>query len=274
MNAVPQFACRGRARCTETWAEINPVPARRRLWMSLTSTRYMHLNPPHNGAKPSSRFSTLNVFKLKPLPLSAHAPSDRPPDAPPPPPPKDPGLNPPRSAFYNKAFFSRSATSLAPSLSPESLSPASPMPSEFGKRQHNGRAAAASPAPSASGRSLGDCLASPSMEGSTDSSGSCPNTNGMYLLHGASSSSYAMGQATKPKKGVFRLAGLAKRNRSRKDLSDTASASVSVSGSTSVSEQESPSGNPEGDQGITLPWNFQVGMSSARDHHSGSPCIA
>lgn len=184
-------------------------------------------------------------------------------------------MNPPRSAFYNKAFFSRSATSLATSLSPESLSPASPMPSEFGRRPNNGRAAAASPVPSASGRSLrGDYLVSPSMEGSTDSSGSCPNANGMYLLHGASSSSYAMGQATKPKKGVFKLASLAKRNRSRKDLSETASASASGSRSTSVSEQEGAPGNVEGDQGITMPWNFQVGTSSDRDSLSGSPCIS
>ncbi|KAH0834100.1 hypothetical protein J3R83DRAFT_11388 [Lanmaoa asiatica] len=70
-----------------------------------------------------------------------------------------------------------------------------------------------------------------------------------------------MGQPTipgaKPKKGVFKLASLAKRNRSRKDLSDTASASGSVSRSTSVSEHGDAPGKARGDEGISLPWNFQ-----------------
>ncbi|KAN0079874.1 hypothetical protein V8E55_009440, partial [Tylopilus felleus] len=239
-----------------------------------------YLNPPQNGVKPSSRFSTLNVFKLKPG--SAN-------DAAPPPPPKDPvyasspnpSINPPSSTFYNKSFFSRSAVSLVPSLSPESISgpatPASPYPPipsagfDFGKRPNgffpgtNGRAAAGSPVPSASGGSLksfgrggGDYLPSPSMDG-TDSSGSCPNPNvnlDMYLLNSAKSSSYAVGQTTssmKPKKTVFKLASLAKKNRSKKDLSDAASVAGSIS--RSVSEQETD--RLEGDEGVSLPWNFQ-----------------
>ena len=225
-------------------------------WTRRFPASMQFLNPPQ---KPSSRFSTLNVFKLRPgaSPAIFTAHRSPPADAAPPPPPKD------ASPFYNRSFFSRSAASLVPSLSPAT-------PSEFGISHSplaaNGRAAAPSPAPSASGRSLrslgrvgGDYLASPSMEGSTDSSGS----SSMYRLHGASSSAYAMNQpAIKPKKGVFRLAGLAKRNRSRKDLSDTASASDSVSRSTSVNEHE----KAEGDEGITLPWNFQVGTSSDRDN--------
>ena len=159
---------------------------------------------------------------------------------------------------------------------------------EFGKRSNsahgnaNGRAATGSPSPSASGNSLKsvsrggrDYLPSPSMDGSTDSSGSCPNVNanlGIYLLSGASSSLSAVGQPTtpsvKPKKSVFKLSTLAKRNRSRKDLSDTASASGSVSRSTSVSEHEGTPEKAEGDEGITVPWNFQVGVSSDWDNHS------
>lgn len=167
---------------------------------------------------------------------------------------------------------------------------------EFGKRSNalasvSGRAAAASPAPSASGGSLssfgrggGDYLPSPSMDGSTDSSGSCPNASpnpsanlGVYILSGANSSSYTMDQPTaagvKPKKGLFKLANLAKRNRSRKDLSDTASASGSVSRCVSVSEHEDAPGNAEGDDGISSPWNFQVGMSSDCENHRVLLCI-
>lgn len=289
-----------------------------------------YLNPPQNGVKPSSRFSTLNnVLKLKPgsgasslgtvpelfsLKLSD---ADRVSvDVAPPPPPKDssytsspnPSLNPPPSMFYNKSFFSRSATSLSPSLSPDTNSgpatPSSPYPPmssigfEFGKRSNSalgsasGRAAAASPVPSASGGSLNsvsrggrDYLPSPSMEGSTDSSGSCPNTSsnpnanlGIYLLNGANSSSSAVGQATtssvKPKKSVFKLTSLGKRNRSRKNLSDTASASGSVSRTASLSEHEGAPEKAEGDEGISSPWNFQVGMSSGWDNHSISFCIS
>ncbi|KAF8549827.1 hypothetical protein OG21DRAFT_537748 [Imleria badia] len=221
-----------------------------------------YLNPPQNGVKPSSRFSSLNVFKLKST------------DAAPPPPPKDyaSSLNAPPSAFYNKSLFSRSAASLVPSLSPQSTSgpatpstPYPPFPSaglEFGKRSNNnfpsanGRAAAPSPVPSASGGSLrsfgrggGDYLISPSMDGSTDSGGSCPVANpniDTFLVNG-----------TKPKKSVFKLANLAKRNRSKKDLSDTVSVSGSVSRSVSVSEQDSAPGTAEGDEGISMPWNFQ-----------------
>ncbi|KAG9310939.1 hypothetical protein JVU11DRAFT_8813 [Chiua virens] len=263
------------------------------------------LSPSENGAKPASRFSTLNVFKLKsgsnPGPLGLYLnyflsgqPVSLFVDPAPPLPPKDstyassplPSLNPPPSAFYNKPFFSRSATSLAPSLSPASYSgpvtPASPLPPmpnaalDFGKRSNNGlavngRAAAPSPVPSASGGSLRsvarsgtDHLTSPSVDGSTDSSGSCPNATGvntnlgMYLLNGASASTYTMSQTTKkPKKGVFKLASLAKRNRSRKDLSDTASTAGSVSRSTSVGEHDDGSGKVDDDEGISLPWNFQ-----------------
>ena len=238
-------------------------------------------HPPQNQ-KPTSRFSSLSVFRLKPGPPSPAA-VDRT-DAAPPPPPKDP------SPFYNRSFFSRSAASLAPSLSPDSASPATPFPSaclEFGKRSNiplaspNGRAAAASPVPSASGGSLrsqaragGDFLAAPSMDGSTDSSGSCPNPNpGVYLLNGANSSSYPTTPG-KPKKGVFRLAGLAKRNRSKKDLSDTASASGSVSRSTSVGDQDSALAKPDGDEGITMPWNFQVGTSSQWHRRRVSLCTS
>ncbi|KAG8215491.1 hypothetical protein J3R82DRAFT_9124 [Butyriboletus roseoflavus] len=230
-----------------------------------------YLNPPQSGAKPSSRFSTLNVFKLKPGSASGSLgvsliyflpePRMRSPlsaDAVPPPPPKDStyasSLNPRPSTFYNKSLFSRSAASLSTSLSPESNSgpatPSTPYPSmpsayfEFGKPPNsalgsaNGRATAASPVPSASGGSLrsfgrggADYLPSPSVDGSTDSSGSCPNASsnpnlGVYILNDANSSSYTLGQATtattasvKPKKGVFKLANLARRNRSRKDLS-------------------------------------------------------
>ncbi|KAF8440006.1 hypothetical protein L210DRAFT_2194947 [Boletus edulis BED1] len=241
-----------------------------------------YLNPPQNGVKPPSRFSSLNVFKLKS-------------DAAPPLPPKDsayasspnPSLSPPTPAFYNRSLFSRSASSLVPSLSPDSISgpatpstPYLPIPSaglEFGKRSNtlvtlSARTAASSPAPSASGGSLkslgrggGDYLPSPSMDGSTDSSSSCPNVNynananfDMYLLNGANSSTYTMGQATtasvKSKKNVFNLVSLAKRNKSKKDLSDTASA---FSGTASVNEQEGASGKVEGDDGISSPWNFQ-----------------
>ncbi|KAF8125649.1 hypothetical protein EV363DRAFT_1402400 [Boletus edulis] len=203
-----------------------------------------YLNPPQNGVKPPSRFSSLNVFKLKS-------------DAAPPLPPKDsayasspnPSLSPPTPAFYNRSLFSRSASSLVPSLSPDSISgpatpstPYLPIPSaglEFGKRSNtlvtlSARTAASSPAPSASGGSLkslgrggGDYLPS-----------SCPNVNynananfDMYLLN-----------------------CLAKRNKSKKDLSDTASA---FSRTASVNEQEGASGKVEGDDGISSPWNFQ-----------------
>lgn len=225
-------------------------------------------------------------------------------DVAPPPPPKDltpsPSLNPPPSMFYSRPFFSRSATSLSPSLSPESIGPATPsspypfMPAaclEFGKRSNgalgngNGWTPAASPAPSASGSSFRsisrggrDYLPSPSMDGSTDSGGSsCPNANlGIYKLNGASASSSAVSQATtssvKRKKSVFKLANLAKRNRSKKDLSDTASAS-SASRTASFSEHEAAPGRTEGDEGITLPWNFQVGMSSVWNNHPILLCI-
>ncbi|KAI9571959.1 hypothetical protein HD554DRAFT_2070606 [Boletus coccyginus] len=195
-----------------------------------------HPSPPQ---KPSSRFSSLNVFKLRPGPLD--------PDAAPPPPPKD------LSPLYNRSFFSRSAVSLAPSPSPDSSLPATPSAClEFGKRSHIPRAAAASPVPSASSfrshaRARGDYLVAPSMDGSTDSSGSSPP---IPSVNGAT-------PAMKPKKGVFKLAGLAKRNRSKKDLSDTASASGSVSRSTSLCDQDSTPANPDADDGITLPWNFQ-----------------
>lgn len=119
----------------------------------------------------------------------------------------------------------------------------------------------------------------------TDSSGSCPNASsnpsanlGVYILNDASSSSYTLGQpsvpSVKPKKGVFKLANLARRNRSRKDLSDTASAAGSVSRSTSVSEHEGAPGKPEGDEGITLPWNFQVSISSDCDNRRLLLCIS
>lgn len=251
-----------------------------------------YLNPPQ---KPSSRFSALNVFKLKSAGLSRSLVCvfvfTSLSDAAPPLPPKDASLVPP---LYNRSLFSRSAASLVPSLSPESTSgPATPSSAglEFGKRQHNfpttnGRAAAPSPVPSASGGSLrsfgrpgGDYLTSPSMDGSTDSSGSCPvpsyNPNANldnFLLNSAGSPT---GQATtagmKPKKSVFKLASLAKRNRSKKDLSDAASASGSASRSTSVSEYEAPS---DGDEGISSPWNFQVRMASDSDNHPVSLCIS
>ncbi|KAG6377719.1 hypothetical protein JVT61DRAFT_14490 [Boletus reticuloceps] len=253
-----------------------------------------YLNPPQNGVKPPSRFSSLNVFKLKSGVCPSYFFSSceqlmrsfRPADAAPPPPPKDsayasspnPSLSPPTPAFYNRSLFSLPESISGPATP---STPYLPIPSaglEFGKRSNtalvtlSARTAASSPAPSASGGSLkslgrggGDYLPSPSMDGSTDSSGSCPNVNfnananfDMYLLNGANSSTYTMGQATtasvKSKKNVFNLVSLAKRNKSKKDLSDTASA---FSRSASVNDQEGASGKVEGDDGISSPWNFQ-----------------
>lgn len=158
--------------------------------------------------------------------------------------------------MYNRTFFSRSAASLA---SPESASgPATPpspfMPNvlaELGKRSNNGSLRSFN-----RGR---DYLPSPSVD--TDSSGSCPNHLGVYLSSNASSSSYTLGQETissvKPKKSVFKLANLTKRNKSKKDLSDVASSSGSVGRTASVTESE----QAEGDEGISMPWNFQVRTS-------------
>ncbi|KAF8836058.1 hypothetical protein BDN67DRAFT_364133 [Paxillus ammoniavirescens] len=254
-----------------------------------------------NGINPSSRFSTLKVFKLRSGSGSGSSDS-----VPPPPPPKDsvyasspnPSLNPPPSAFYNKSLFSRSAASLSPSLSPESNSgPATPLTPysvtgvgsgatlEFGKGPAsgrgsvNGRGTTASPVPSASGASLrsvsggassgggGEHLASPSVDGSTDSGGCYPNPNpnanlGMYSMGGTDSSPYSMGQAStngtiKPKKSIFKFSSLGKRNKSRRDLSDGSGVSGSVSRSASINECENGATQQEGDQGITSPWNFQ-----------------
>ncbi|KAF9221751.1 hypothetical protein BS17DRAFT_242019 [Gyrodon lividus] len=265
-----------------------------------------------NGIKPSSRFSTLKVFKLRPG--SGSGSSERIPhvdSAPPPPPPKDsvyaaspnPSLNPPPSALYNKSIFSRSAASLSPSLSPESNSgPGTPLTPysipgagsggtlESGKGPAsgsgsvNGRRTTASPVPSASGgssrsvsgvassRGGGEHVLSPSVDGSTDSGGSYPtnpnhdpnpNANlGMYSLGGADSSSCTMGQASrtgtiKPKKSIFKFSSLGKRNKPGRDLPDGLGVSGSVSRSASISECEDGAGKEEGDEGISMPWNFQ-----------------
>lgn len=202
--------------------------------------------PTQNGAKSSSRFHSLNVFKLKSSGSTSAPPL------------------PPKDSLYNKSLFSRSAVSLSPSLSSGPATPATPFLNagfEFGRRTSpNGWG---TPSPSAV---FPSASASTSVDG-TDSSGSCPNPNrGIYQLSDANASSYTMGQAstsgTKSKKGVFKLANLAKRNKSKKDLSDTTSASGSTIWSTG--EREDSPGN-EGDEGVSLPWNFQVGTFS-HDH--------
>ncbi|KIK92280.1 hypothetical protein PAXRUDRAFT_584837 [Paxillus rubicundulus Ve08.2h10] len=257
-----------------------------------------YLSHTPNGINPSSRFSTLKVFKLRSG--SASGSSDSPP---PPPPPKDPAYAPspnpslsPPPAFYNKSLFSRSAASLSPSLSPESNSgPVTPLTPystigigsditlECGKGPAsgrgcvNGRGTTASPVPSASGASLrsvsggassgggGEHLASPSVDGSTDSGGCYLNPNpeanlGMHSIGGADSTPYSMGQAStngkiKPKKSIFKFSTLGKRN--KRDLSDGSGVSGSASRSASINESEDGAVQREGDQGITRPWNFQ-----------------
>ncbi|KAI6022915.1 hypothetical protein BKA83DRAFT_4270702 [Pisolithus microcarpus] len=199
--------------------------------------------------------------RLHSLDASHTPPKTDSPSLPPPPPPKDNAystssnfLSNPPSALYTKSLFSRSVNSLshslgrAPSqgqpLSPDS-NPITPLTTgSFGAPQHGstgsqtgilGRGMTASPVPSGSGVSLnsanggGEYVATPSMDGSTDSSDM---------------------NATKRKKPLFKLSSLGLKNKSRRDLSETASMS------TSTSEYEE-SGKEEGDEGISVPWNFQ-----------------
>ncbi|KAI6037980.1 hypothetical protein EDC04DRAFT_2070574 [Pisolithus marmoratus] len=185
--------------------------------------------------KLSSRLASLRMFKPKSGSTSSDSST-----LPPPPPPKDTVYNissnspsNPPSAFYAKSLFSRSVSSLSPSLSrapsqgqplsPDS-NPATPLTAgSFGVPQHGstgtqvavlGRGMTASPVPSGSGVSLR------SVSGDMN--------------------------ATKSKKALFKLSSLGKRNKSRRDLSESAS----------TSEYEG-SGKEEGDEGISMPWNFQ-----------------
>ncbi|KIK25231.1 hypothetical protein PISMIDRAFT_356591 [Pisolithus microcarpus 441] len=182
--------------------------------------------------------------RLHSLDASHTPPKTDSPSLPPPPPPKDNAystssnfLSNPPSALYTKSLFSRSVNSLshslgrAPSqgqpLSPDS-NPITPLTTgSFGAPQHGstgsqtgilGRGMTASPVPSGSGVSLN-------------------SANGDM-------------NATKRKKPLFKLSSLGLKNKSRRDLSETASMS------TSTSEYEE-SGKEEGDEGISVPWNFQ-----------------
>ncbi|KAI6167619.1 hypothetical protein EDD17DRAFT_853155 [Pisolithus thermaeus] len=201
----------------------------------------------------SSRLASLRMFK----PRSASGSTDSS-LLPPPPPPKDNAystspnsLSNPPSALYTKSLFSRSVNSLshslgrAPSqgqpLSPDS-NPITPLTTgSSGAPQHGpngsqtgilGRGMTASPVPSGSGVSLHSASGGgeyASVDGSTDSSDM---------------------NATKHKKSLFKLSSLGLKNKSRRDVSETASMS------TSTSEFEE-SGKEEGDEGISMPWNFQ-----------------
>ena len=198
---------------------------------------------------------------------------------PPPPPPKDnvyasspSSLNPP-SAIYSKSIFSRSFSSLSPSSNrdPHQGQPASPdvgagtpitpassagPDSTRGTGSHNGvlgRGMTSSPVPSGSGVSLrsvsggGEHVTTTSLDGgSTDSSGSFPANSNPYMC-GPSMGHYLDASTLRPKKSIFKLSSLGKRNKSRRDLSESAS--------TSECEE---SGKDEGDDGISRPWNFQV----------------
>ncbi|KAG6333865.1 hypothetical protein ID866_5228 [Astraeus odoratus] len=227
--------------------------------------------------KPTSRFASLRVFKLKPGSGSTDSQL-----IPPPPPPKDnthatspnPALNPP-SAFYSKSLFSRSAVSLSPSVgrapsqgqsTGTDSGPATPLtPGSLGGPEiarlqgsyayagsHGGvlgRGMTASPVPSGSGISLssvnggGEHATSLSADGSTDSSGSLPTNPNPYAL-GAFPSQHTEWSSTKRKKSLFKLSSLGKKNKSRRDLSESAS-------------ECEESGREEGDEGISKPWNFQ-----------------
>ncbi|KAL4065516.1 hypothetical protein V8B97DRAFT_1875356, partial [Scleroderma yunnanense] len=223
----------------------------------------------HN--KPSSRFASLRMFKLKPGSGSSAS-------LPPPPPPKDnvylsspSSLNPP-SAPYSKSIFSRSFSSLSPSsirdpsqgqpVSPQTgpgtpLTPSSSAGPDSARGQTSaasgsysgvlGRGMTVSPVPSGSGVSVRSVSGggAPSVDGSTDSSGSFPQNSNPYAF-GAPPAQYLDSGTLRPKKSIFKLSSLGKRNKSRKDLSESAN--------TSECEE---SGKEEGDDGISRPWNFQ-----------------
>ncbi|KAL4077737.1 hypothetical protein J3A83DRAFT_1651036 [Scleroderma citrinum] len=225
----------------------------------------------HN--KPSSRFASLRMFKLKPGSGSSDSAS-----LPPPPPPKDnvylsspSSLNPP-SAPYSKSIFSRSFSSLSPSsirdpsqgqpVSPQTgpgtpLTPSSSAGPDSARGQTSaasgsysgvlGRGMTVSPVPSGSGVSVRSVSGggAPSVDGSTDSSGSFPQNSNPYAF-GAPPAQYLDSGTLRPKKSIFKLSSLGKRNKSRKDLSESAN--------TSECEE---SGKEEGDDGISRPWNFQ-----------------
>ncbi|KAI6126307.1 hypothetical protein EDD16DRAFT_313517 [Pisolithus croceorrhizus] len=221
----------------------------------------------------SSRLASLRMFK----PRSASGSTDSS-LLPPPPPPKDNAystspnsLSNPPSALYTKSLFSRSVNSLshslgrAPSqgqpLSPDS-NPITPLTTgSSGAPQHGpngsqtgilGRGMTASPVPSGSGVSLHSASGGgeyASVDGSTDSSGSFPPNPNPYTC-GISAIKHTDMNATKHKKSLFKLSSLGLKNKSRRDVSETASMS------TSTSEFEE-SGKEEGDEGISMPWNFQ-----------------
>lgn len=110
----------------------------------------------------------------------------------------------------------------------------------------------ASPVPSGSGVSLrsvsggGEHVATPSVDGSTDSSGSFPPNPNPYTFGVLAAQHTDINAMPKSKKSLFKLSSLGKRNKSRRDLSESASAS-----------EFEESGREEGDEGISKPWNFQ-----------------
>ena len=118
---------------------------------------------------------------------------------------------------------------------------------------HNGilgRGITSSPGPSGLGVSLrsvsgGEHDTSPSVDGgSTDSSASLPINSNLYWC------GYLESSTLRRKNSIFKLSSLGKRNKSRKDVSES-----------SYTSECDESGKDNGDDGISRPWNFQVSAS-------------
>ncbi|KIN95172.1 hypothetical protein M404DRAFT_331637 [Pisolithus tinctorius Marx 270] len=115
----------------------------------------------------------------------------------------------------------------------------------------------ASPVPSGSGVSLrsvsggGEHVATPSVDRSTGSSGSFPPNPNPYTFGVLAAQYTDINAMPKSTKSLFKLSSLGKRNKTRRDLSESASAS-----------EFEESGREEGDEGISKPWNFQVSMTN------------